>query len=88
MIKMTIDKLADQYLLKLKENPSNERVDLLSEEIRNLTYSDTGKRISLNDKLTIVQKMKDKCNNKKLLEHTDNSALLYLINLLEDKIGE
>ena len=85
---MTIDKLADQYLLKLKENPSNERVDLLSEEIRNLTYSDTGKRISLNDKLTIVQKMKDKCNNKKLLEHTDNSALLYLINLLEDKIGE
>ena len=31
--------------------------------------------------------MKDKCNNKKLLEHTDNSAQLYLINLLEDKIG-
>lgn len=84
---MTLDKLADQYLLKLKENPSNEKVNLLSEEIRNLTYSDTGKRISLNDKLTIVQKMKDKCNNKKLLEHTDNSALLYLINLLEDKIG-
>ena len=53
---MTIDKLANQYLLKLKENPSNESVDLLSEEIRNLTYYDTGKRISLNDKLTIVQK--------------------------------
>lgn len=81
-MKTTIDDLGKKYLAMLKNSPKKETVNTIVQEINNLTYVDTGDYISINEKIRIANKIKEKYYNGMLLEHSDNSALLSLIDMI------
>lgn len=84
---VTIDALGIKYSSMLKKSPKQETVNIIVSEINGLTYIGTKKHLSLEDKLRIVKNIREKYYNGKLLEHTDNSALLSLVDMIENSIG-
>lgn len=85
---MTAKELAKKYYIELKSNPSQITVDKIAKDINNLTYTETGKTISSEDKKKIVDEIYNECIGRPILEHGDNSAILTLIAQISASVGK
>ena len=82
---MTIEELAKKYYEELKRNPNERTVNSVVKSINALTYTDSDRPISQEDKEKITKAIVENYHGK-LLEHSDNSSLLQMIALVNEKI--
>jgi hypothetical protein len=70
-----------KYLLQQKNNPLV--VESLDNKINKLTYVNSGKNITLKDKIKIINKIREKFNN--INEGYDNTDFIKLLDELEKR---
>ncbi len=86
---MTKKDVAKNCLEILKTDCSNCGVEKVSQYLNDLQYSKNRKPISKSDKLAIVEEMIDLLSGSGvILEHSDNSSILQLIQAVKAKLQE
>ena len=86
MASMSREERANDYLQKLKRNPTKMEAREIAKSLNSLVFTKSNNPLSKEDKLAIINEMLEQATSGLILEHADNQEILSLISLVNQII--